>query len=471
MKKLFLVMLLLSIFASACGSAGSTPASTAAATSTPTRTQTSLPTATLTETIAPTATRTSLPPLPTFIPTLDISKMITVTPAKEAICPSVEPVKKPNFDFVLNSFTAGSRETEKNALEFLNTNGAKSLLKYLRSTRNAEWESFAYIDITNDGIPELAVGMTDFYVFGCSNGKYVTMLYFERNALIPPSIITITDNTRNGIPELTMRTQTLSQGGHTYEIYEWDGNKFRALHTDEIWAEVDGKISFTDIDHDQINELILDSGVPVWETYYSGLPWRNKRTVYEWEGLYYVPARHEFAPPEFRFQAVQDGDLATNQYEYDKAMQLYEEAIFNDFLEDFSPEIRKNLQENWNTQWDATVPTPTPYPSDNTEYPRLAAYAYYRIMLLYIVNGNESEAEDVLNTLQEKFPSENPGYPYVEMAIDFMAEYQASHNLTNACGAAIQFAAEHPKILVPLGSDYHGWQSHEYKPEDVCPFR
>jgi hypothetical protein len=57
------------------------------------------------------------------------------------------------------------------------------------------------------------------------------------------------------------------------------------------------------------------------------------------------------------------------------------------------------------------------------------------------------------------------------MAIDFMNAYQASHNMTNACGAAIQFAAEHPKILIPLGSDYHGRQSHEYKPEDVCPFR
>jgi len=471
MKKLFLVMILLSIFASACGSAGSTATSTALAASTPTRTQTSLPTATLTATIAPTATRTSLPPLPTFVPTFDISTIITATSAKEAICPSVEPAKKPIFDFVLNSFSAGSRETEKNALDFLNSNGAKSLLKYLRSTRNAEWESFAYIDITNDGIPELVVGMTDFYVFGCSNGKYVTMLYFERNALIPPSIVTITDNTRNGIPELTMRTQTLSQGGHTYEIYEWDGNKFRTLHTDEIWAEVDGKISFTDIDHDQINELILDSGVPVWETYYSGLPWRNKRTVYEWDGLYYVPARHEFAPPEFRFQAVQDGDLASEQLEFEKALNLYEEAISNKYLNDFSPEIRKNLQANWQAQWNPLTPTPTPYPSDIAEYHQLAAYAYYRIMLLHIVEGNEAEAENVLKTLQEKFPPNNPGYPYVEMAGDFMVEYLASHNITNACGAAIQFATEYPKILVPLGSDYHGEQSHRYTPYDVCPFR
>ncbi|HQU35993.1 MAG TPA: hypothetical protein PLR65_05365 [Anaerolineales bacterium] len=41
----------------------------------------------------------------------------------------------------------------------------------------------------------------------------------------------------------------------------------------------------------------------------------------------------------------------------------------------------------------------------------------------------------------------------------------------DGCAAAIQYAVEHPEILIPLGSDYHGWQAKDYKPEDVCPFR
>ena len=40
-----------------------------------------------------------------------------------------------------------------------------------------------------------------------------------------------------------------------------------------------------------------------------------------------------------------------------------------------------------------------------------------------------------------------------------------------ACAAAIGYAAAHPQILTPLGSDYHGAQSHRYVPADVCPFR
>jgi len=30
---------------------------------------------------------------------------------------------------------------------------------------------------------------------------------------------------------------------------------------------------------------------------------------------------------------------------------------------------------------------------------------------------------------------------------------------------------EHPEILTPLGSNYHGWQSHIYMPGDGCLFR
>jgi hypothetical protein len=41
----------------------------------------------------------------------------------------------------------------------------------------------------------------------------------------------------------------------------------------------------------------------------------------------------------------------------------------------------------------------------------------------------------------------------------------------DGCAAAIQYAVEHPEILTPLGSDYHGAQSHTYVPADVCPFR
>ncbi|HSG41626.1 MAG TPA: hypothetical protein VLA72_00590 [Anaerolineales bacterium] len=46
-----------------------------------------------------------------------------------------------------------------------------------------------------------------------------------------------------------------------------------------------------------------------------------------------------------------------------------------------------------------------------------------------------------------------------------------THKMYDGCAAEIQYAVEHPEILVPLGSDYHGSQAKIYEPADVCPFR
>jgi hypothetical protein len=101
----------------------------------------------------------------------------------------------------------------------------------------------------------------------------------------------------------------------------------------------------------------------------------------------------------------------------------------------------------------------------------LAAYAYYRIMLLHLVQNHESDATTVYNTLQQKFGDNPYGSPYVEMATAFWDSYQLTHKMYDGCAVAIRYAAEHREILKPLGSDYHGSQSHTYVPADVCPFR
>jgi hypothetical protein len=93
------------------------------------------------------------------------------------------------------------------------------------------------------------------------------------------------------------------------------------------------------------------------------------------------------------------------------------------------------------------------------------------MLILDTYLGRLDAAQTKYNTLQVKFPESNPGYPYAEMAADFWSTFQSTGSMYDACGAAIAYAAEHPEILIPLGSDYHGFQSHTYIPADVCPFR
>ena len=92
-------------------------------------------------------------------------------------------------------------------------------------------------------------------------------------------------------------------------------------------------------------------------------------------------------------------------------------------------------------------------------------------MLLHLVQRQEIEAASTYQTLQETFGTDPYAAPYVKMATAFWDAYQSTHKMYDGCAMAIQFAVEHPEILVPLGSDYHGSQSKIYKPEDVCPFR
>jgi hypothetical protein len=427
-------------------------------------------------------TITPLPTIPTFTPTFDVRAIFTATPAPRPKCPQPVPLDDPDLDFLDISIdnTENRINLEQNILNFLNQYGANSFYEIIKT----KWrlENIIFLDLTNNGEPELALEALYFFIFGCKNGEYVTLFQLYPDAYLrAPSIVYLDDNNQNGIPELTMLLGFMSQGGHAFGVYEWDGEVFTSLipppypeYPDyrSIWVEATGKIDYEDINQNSVKELVVNSGVPIWSVYHDGLPWRNKRTIYFWNGQQYGPGHREFEPPEFRFQAIQDGDLALSQQEYAKAIELYQQAIFDAELKAYSPEIRQNLQDAWTARIGPDkTPTPTPVPPDPTEYPRLAAYAYYRMVILHTFLGEMDSAQVKYATLQEKFPAGSPGHPYVEMATGFWNAWQSSGRMYDACAAAIAFANAHPEILVPLGSDYHGWQSHRYQPADVCPFR
>jgi hypothetical protein len=487
---IFLTLLI--VLLSACAPAlTATPVSTQplAVAETPTRllstaeTPSATPTTSETPTISPTSTITPLPTIPTFTPTFDVRTIVTATPAPKAECPQTTVVLHPNVAFLDFSFDKQDNRAnaEKNLLDFLNQHGLESLKNVLHELPWINGRDYAIKDFTNDGVPDLILRAGATYIFGCVNGEYGSLLVLHPDGqLMAPAIESITDANRNNVPEIIFLTAVQSQGGRIYGVYEWNGKNFSNLipskyldapDEGEISIEVTGKIYYQDVDHDALMELVTESGIPLWSTYYDGLPLRNETTYYKWNRKQFVPAKIEFAQPEFRFQAIQDGDLAVSQQEYAKALDLYQRAVFNEKLKYYSPEIRKNLQENWVRSLTNDQPSPTPAAPDPTEYPRLAAYAYYRMVILHTFLGETEAAQVKYATLQEKFPVGSPGHPYVEMANAFWDAYQSSGKMYRACAASIAYADAHPEILIPLGSDYHGWQSHKYVAADVCPFR
>ena len=479
MNKTFSQILLLFIFLTAA--CGQNPTSTVTTTisvansltvtPSPTATRTSLPSST------PTASITPLPTIPTFTPTFDISTIVTVTPA-----PKAEYVKK-NSSVIAKFATPnsdGSYETTYRApevLDYLNSGGILDRLQ------NSGLEETA--DLTGDGLHEVVYKKFAYSFFGCKDGHYQDLLYFVGDS--GAGLADILDLNKNGIPEIVLYN-IVHYGYIDISIFEWNGNKFQSLinmgkysSTDDTvidWVSAtwmsDTHYKLIDTNGDGLKEILIVYDVNQlcggFGDFCDGTPARAQTTILGWNGQNYVVKQRYFAPAQYRFQSVQDGDAAASQKEYDKALSLYQDAIVSDKLESFSPEIRDNLRARWYASY-ATTPTPTPYPIPLDEYPKLAAYAYYRIMLLNLVQNHESDAATVYNTVQQKFISDPYGRPYMEMATTFWEAYQFTHKMYDGCAAAIQYAAEHPEILIPLGSDYHGSQSHIYVPADVCPFR
>ncbi|MDP1544387.1 MAG: hypothetical protein Q8L87_00070 [Anaerolineales bacterium] len=471
MKKLLFLFFAISMALSACGTASSQPTPPA---------QTGTPTATATATQTPTAAITPLPTIPTFTPTFDASTIVTVTPAEKSICPKVNyaiPFEN-GFKKIDTCFKTAEQDgsypvacLNKNLhyeiLDYLNSGGdIKTILATLDEYNYGENYLYVYKDLTGDTEPEFLLRDTfrysssgGYFFYTCIDGYYEIKREASQDTGV--AIYSIRDINLNGIPEVVFEIQNV------LVVIEWDGNLFtEILGIRDFGAS---RYDIQDVNDDGLLEITLSRGYPPFGDEQEEFPWRHYTSTYAWNGASYILKSKEFEYPEYRFQAIQDADVYASSGLNDKAYLYYQDAVSNVNLEWWSQERREFL-----TSYLHIPNTPTPPPSlqpDPAEYPSLAAYAYYRIMLLHLVQGQEAEAASTYQTLRDTFGTDQYATPYVEMATAFWESYQSAHKMYDGCAAAIQYAVEHPEILIPLGSDYHGAQSHIYEPADVCPFR
>ena len=435
----------------------------------PTNTNTSVPTETLTSTITP------LPTVPTFTPTFDVSTIVTVTPAPKAECPKLDNTIQPE-NYLPKQLEYPSPGAPDKILEFLNNGGnGQALTRRLDQIYSkVEYSGgYAFLDVTGDQISEFLY--VELYygerpnVFSCKNGKYEILDILSGQHDFDFYEIEFEDLNSDGIPEIIVTgTGGVSFPVSTIYLYEWNGRTFSILGQVSILALRQTQIK--DIDGNGTKEISFSGDNPTCVSCANFIPQRLRTVTYGWNGTNFVEISNKFTSPKYRFQAIQDADAAVLLGKYEVAMRSYSAVIKSKDLAWWSP-ARFTYEQTIGDPVIMFIETPSTIPTEDlTEYPRLAAYAYYRI-LLRIVQEQESDATAIYNTLQQKFGNDLYGQPYVEMATAFWNAYQSTHKIYDGCEASIQYAAEHPDILTPLGSDYHGWQSHIYVPADVCPFR
>jgi hypothetical protein len=416
-------------------------------------------------------------------PTSDFQNIpqVIFTPASPAICPpsSASGIAIPT------QFPLDDNDFESAIKNILNSGGVEQLVRRLSNENSS---NFRYEDLTNDGVRELIIrNWHEYYgnltVFGCEDERFVNLLTISSDLEQPPGINAIQDLNRNEVKELVVDIT----GSHCCTgmmVYEWNGNNFESLV--RTWrvdyfsgkleysdiAELAGvaQASIADIDGNGIYELVLDGGRPSYTGGWVGIdgPWRYQKVIYMWNGENYVWFSQKYDAPSFRFEAIQDGDTETVRGDYDLALKSYQAAIFDDKLKSWTQEVWRDLSQNQDTQL-LGYPDVNKMPFNQDEYDQLSAYARYRIMIIHLKQGWESDAKTVYDTLIEKYPQWNSGYPYAELAAEFWNEFQSSRDLILSCDKAIAYAIKHEEIFEPLGS--HGLFDANYEPEDICPFR
>jgi hypothetical protein len=415
----------------------------------------------------PTATFTPRPPTPTRGPTRPFTPL----------CPPTGANIKP-ADYGLNFDSFGG---DASFIDYLNAGGQidKIPLKY-RPLR---------VDLTNDGVFELVDQQRQrFHLLVCNNLQYHELLTLDStNYGVSPEIVAIKDTNGNHVPEIIIRVAERTMAATDYRVFEWETNRFRKIEVmvgniADASRDIDGPGPFDAITYRPVEgsnrfDILFHWKIAVMSSYTSFLPWREQTDFYQWQGTKLKLYRSEYGSPVYRFQAVQDGDQFLVEGDLDRAMVFYRQAIFDEGLEWWSPERRFVEKLRPDSDADPLTPTPTLPPIDPAEYPNLAAYARYRILLVYALNGWAGEAEAMLVVLREKFPAGQPGGQYTELAQAFWEAYSPRKSIAEGCSAANAFAAlrgeEMWQYIGYTGSTNDGRfgrQGRFYAADAACPF-
>jgi len=456
---------------------------------TPTATPTPNPTATLSSTDTPEAFPTityALSSLSTRVP-VKLTRPPTLTPGIPAVCPA------PNRADVRFQLGAAEFDFRKDygtpILNFLNAGGNTSDLQN-QLEKLAPWITVQQIDLTNDGVPEVVIRANKLYLYKCDGGLYHSLSLpgdFPLDSF--PRIEVVRDLNLDGMPEVIVH-DTYSAGNECYpmdliQVLEWDGSRLKNLITQKnlctrhLGSCVDsGTISMlaASVNLKRTNgsgatELMVSGGVPPCggDVILYGGHLRGEQLTFMWNGLAFELVSADLDPPWYRFQAIEDGDVAADNGDYARAMLLYQQAITDPKLMGWNPARVDYNQSQYGNPLQTPLPTPSP---DRDEYGYLAAYAQYRIMLVNVVEGRTSEAQTVFVALQRKYPAAQAGHTYAELAAAFWNEYAVSNDIGKACSQAIDYADKNKdEILTHLGTAHYAILSFRtYESKDVCPF-
>lgn len=363
---------------------------------------------------------------------------------------------------------------------FLNAGGLSERLRsyYSVTTQDLNADSVAELLVMREGwMPELAL-------FSCQNGKYIYTEVFT-DAADYVDVMAIMDNNKNGFPEIFVKSISCIGGRcGSINVIEWDGKNFVGISRSVSSSGVEdfpvvelhdpSEISLKDLDKDGIKEIVWTE-VPTEADYWGNYPMRVVTRVLKWDGENYSALPDEYAAPEYRFQAAQDGDWYAKNGLYDKALKSYQMSIQSEGLRWWTEERRNYIIGPYGfgpcAPKNVTCPPPK---SDPDERPVLSAYASLKSVVVYLLTNHPEDAQVAYEKILVTYPEGSPAYPITQAAVAFWESYQSDGQIANACQQVVSSLGKNQTILRFLtGGAKHSLQGVDYKsnPTNLCPFK
>jgi hypothetical protein len=378
------------------------------------------------------------------------SRVVTLTPLDTECVP-------PNQDGALAP--APYENMPAVILDFLNQGGAPDQLDeylYLQEMANQPI-AVAVADLTGSGKNDLAVSIINprsistppegrLLLFTCrQSGFELAYIVSSPNFAGAPGIRYLQDLNADGQAEVIASMPVC--GAHTcFEnvlVLGWDGENITNRLAGETQDLPSPVIELADPQGDGIYQIAITSG---------GIgsvgagPQRSTVRLFEydptakiWEAGDDIPA-----PSNYRIHVLHDADQAAAGGDPEEALQLYQRVISDTTLEDWlDPAI---------------------------ERANLAAYACFKMFVLYTLLGREQFALIVKNELEQTTEFESSDRVYFDLVSAFQ-DGEGEGGVAQGCQQVRSFIeSQAGRALENLGPASFGYGNPDYEPEDICPW-
>jgi hypothetical protein len=408
--------------------------------------------------LASLACRFAEQPIPTHEPTLSpdekllLEPTLTATPVGPWSCPVAQNQPDPPILMPYGDASSG-------ILRFLNQGGGSDGLRtaYADIGVLATEEHFAEFDFNGDDWLDFAVVLINFetedlappgalFLYQCK-GEAFTLVYTTSDlpGVSAPRIHSSADLNLDGTKDLLLGWETC--GAHTcfehFEVLMWvDGRMENRMEgaTDDMPSPAlqiiqplgdPAQIEITAMGVNSVGAGPFRQFIRVWV-------WKEDTQTFQ-------PLKDRVLPSPFRIHYLHDADSFFEAADYEFAIPLYEQIIYDDQLDNwlFADEGRASL----------------------------SAYAKFKLVLTYLLTSAVGEAEETYLWLQAAHLEGDPGYAFAQLGEAFWSTFiefeEFDEALREGCLAAQAYGVLHQtEILEQLT---YGYANRIYSVEDLCP--